>query len=419
MTEQRDPNRYDGPRQRLQALIEASLALGESRDLFTLLRRILDLATTHVGAERGTLFHLNAGDGHLIATVFHGDDVEQIVLPGGQGIAGQVAETGQPVRLADAYEDPRFDRSVDQRTGYQTRSLLAVPMRLRTGEIVGVVEVLNKRDDGIFDEDDEAFLDAFGAQAAVALETARLTEVRIRGERLEAIGTISANLVHDLKNPLSGIHSYTDVILQQPPPELLERCVSGIRRQTARMDHMVGSILRFVRGEDALLVSRMDFDELLDEIVQDLQAAHRGDAVEIERTGERVGNVRVDGMALRRVVDNLSRNAAEAMPDGGRIRIDARIQDEHIGLTIRDDGPGMDPDRIADLFKPWTTEGKRTGTGLGLAIVRRIVDRHGGTIEVESEPGTGTTFRIQLPVAGPAEDDPVKDSPVGDGGGTD
>ena len=400
MTEQRDPNRYDGPRRRLQALIEASLALGESQDLPTLLRLILDLATFHVGAERGTLFRRDRETGDLTATIFHGNELEQIVLPAGRGLAGQVAETGEVVCLDDAYEDERFDRSVDQSTGFRTRSLLAVPMQLRSGEIIGVVEVLNKRD-GVFDEDDEAFLDAFGTQAAVALENARLTEERIRGERLEAIGTVSANLVHDLKNPLSGIHSYTDMILQGPPPDLLSRCVNGIRRQTGRMNHMVTSILRFARGEDALLVSKQDFDAMIEEIAEDLEAAHRGDGVTIERTGERVGNVRVDGMALRRVVDNLCRNAVEAMVNGGTIKLDARIKGQEILLSIADDGPGIPPERIEDLFKPWETEGKRDGTGLGLAIVRRIVDRHEGVIEVESKPGQGTRFLIRLPVTGP------------------
>lgn len=402
MTEQRDPNRYDGPRRRLQALIEASLALGESQDLRTLLRQILDLATYHVGAERGTLFRRDRERGDLIATIFHGDELEQIVLPSGRGLAGRVAETGKIVRLDDAYDDPGFDQSVDQRTGYRTRSLLAVPMHLRSGEIVGVVEVLNKRE-GTFDADDEAFLDAFGTQAAVALENARLTEERIRGERLEAIGTVSANLVHDLKNPLSGIHSYTDMILQGPPPDLLARCVNGIRRQTGRMNHMVTSILRFARGEDALLVSKQDFDAMLEEIAEDLEAAHRTDGVTIERTGERVGNVRVDGMALRRVVDNLCRNAVEAMGHEGTIRLDARLDGQEIALTIEDDGPGIPPERVEDLFKPWETEGKRDGTGLGLSIVRHIVDRHGGTIEVDTTPGKGTRFRIRLPVAGPEE----------------
>jgi len=399
------PGRYDGPVERLHALIEASLALGESRDLKTLLRRILDLATRHVGADRGALFVRQPGSGDLVSTIFHGNELEQIRLPSGRGIAGAVAESGESVRIADAYADPRFDRSIDERTGYRTRSLLVVPMKLRNEEVVGALELLNKREEAAFDEDDEAFLEAFGAQAAVALETARLTEERIRGARMEAVGTVTANLVHDLKNPLSGIHGYTDLILRSPPAELLARCVDGIRRQTKRMNHMVTSILHYVRGDAQLLLSKLDMDDLLDEIVEDLRAAHGAGRVAIERTGGRVGIVRADGMALRRLVDNLARNAFEAMETrGGHLRIGAEREDDRCVLEIADDGAGMTPEQVEALFEPLRTSTKKEGTGLGLGIVRRVVESHGGSIEVRSALGEGTRFRISLPIEGPADE---------------
>lgn len=401
--DERATGRYDGPVERLHALIEASLALGESRELRALLRRILDLAAKHVGADRGALFIKQPASGDLLSTIFHGDELEQIRLPSGRGIAGSVAESGSPVRIADAYLDPRFDRSIDERTGYRTRSLLVVPMRLRDHEIVGAIELLNKADGAAFDEDDEDFLEAFGAHAAVALETARLTDERVRGARLEAVGTVTANLVHDLKNPLSGIHGYTDLILQSPPEDLLARCVNGIRRQTKRMNHMVTSILHYVRGDAQLLLSKLDMDELLDEIVEDLRAAHRGAAVEIERCGERVGIVRADAMALRRLVDNLARNAFEAMEDGGHLRIGAVRAGDSVVLEVADDGKGMPEDQVAAIFEPFHTSGKRDGTGLGLGIVQRVVEGHGGSIEVRSALGQGTQFRVSLPVEGPDE----------------
>lgn len=399
--DERSTGRYDGPVERLHALIEASLALGESRELTALLRRILDLATKHVGADRGALFIKQPASGELISTIFHGDELEQIRLPSGRGIAGSVAESGTSVRIDDAYDDPHFDRTIDESTGYRTRSLLVVPMRLRNDEIVGAIELLNKADGAAFDEDDEDFLEAFGAQAAVALETARLTEERVRGARMEAVGTVTANLVHDLKNPLSGIHGYTDLILQSPPEDLLARCVSGIRRQTKRMNHMVTSILHYVRGDAQLLLSKLDMDELLDEIVEDLEAAHRGAAVDIERCGERVGVVRADAMALRRLVDNLARNAFEAMPDGGRLRIGALRDGDNVVLEVADDGHGMPAEQVAAIFEPFHTAGKRDGTGLGLGIVKRVVEGHGGSIEVQSAKGEGTTFRVSLPIEGP------------------
>ena len=395
---------YDGPRNRLDALIDASQALIASADLRTLLGRILDLATHHGGADRGSLFLLRPESGRLVATIFHGDELAGIELPAGQGIAGQVALSGEAVVINDAYADERFDRSVDERTGYRTRNLLAVPMRLRDGEILGVVELINKVE-GDFDSDDEAFLTAFGAQAAVAIQNARLVEERIRGERLEAVGTLAAGLVHDLRNPLSGILGYTDLIRQNPPEDLRERCVGGIRRQITRMNHMVGSILEYVRGEETFLFSKIDFDEVMREVAEDLEAAHATDDVQMSYESEPVGSVRADPMALRRLVDNLSRNAVEAMKGNGTLRLAIGREGDDAWIEVTDDGAGMTKEQQARLFMPFATEGKRDGTGLGLAIVSRIVDAHGGSIILESEPGSGTTIRIRIPQAGPPTDD--------------
>src|SRR5262245_60845678 len=203
---------------RLQALIDASLVLNSAPDLGTLLGRILDLATKHVGADRGSLFVRDPRSGDLVAHVFHGREVERIVVKPGQGLAGTVFLTGEPVRIEDAYSDPRFHRTIDDATGYRTKTILVVPLRLRGGETVGVLQVLNKKQ-GLFTEEDAEFLQAFGAHAATALEHSRLVDERIRAERLAAVGQVSAALVHDLSNPLSGIKGYADVIEQGPPRE--------------------------------------------------------------------------------------------------------------------------------------------------------------------------------------------------------
>jgi signal transduction histidine kinase len=395
---------YEGPRNRLDALIDASQALIASADLRTLLGRILDLATHHGGADRGSLFLLRPESGRLVSTIFHGDELAGIELPAGKGIAGQVALTGEAVRINDVYADERFDRSVDERTGYRTRNLLAVPMRLRDGEILGVVELLNKSD-GDFDGDDEAFLTAFGAQAAVAIQNARLVEERIRGARLEAVGTLAAGLVHDLRNPLSGIIGYADLIRQDPPADLRERCVGGIRRQVKRMNHMVGSILEYVRGEETFLFSKIDLDEVMKEVAEDLEATHAGDDVTVTFEAEPVGSLRADPMALRRLLDNLARNAVEAMSGKGHLRLAVGRDGDDAWIEVADDGAGMTEEQQARLFMPFATEGKRHGTGLGLAIVSRIVDAHGGSILLDSAPGKGTTIRVRFPFAGPPADE--------------
>ncbi len=384
------------PRGRLEALIAASLVLNEARDLTSLLRRTLDLATTEVGAERGAIFVRETASGDLIAHVFHGDEVSRLVVKAGQGLAGAVAESGETLLIEDAYADPRFDRSVDASTGYRTRSILVVPLRLRSGEIVGVLELLNKRG-GRFTSADAEFLQAFGAHAAVALEHTRLVEERIRAERLAAVGQVVAALVHDLSNPLSGIRGYADVIEKGPPPDVLERCVAGIRRQASRMNDMVRQMLAYVRGERSLLLVKVDLDAVIDEGIDDLRAAHGNDRIRIERVGGRARYARADAAALRRLLDNLARNAVAAMPDGGTLTIRCEARGGRVLLEVADTGRGMPEHVRARLFQPFATEGKPEGTGLGLPIVREVVEGHGGTIEVDSAPGNGTTVRIEFP----------------------
>ncbi len=159
---------------RLSALLDVAKALISERDLDTLLQKILQEASRVVDADRGSLFLVDQKTGELWAKIAQGiGDNREIRIPAGVGIAGHVGQTGEIIKLRNAYEDPRFNASVDRATGYQTRSLLAVPMVDMHGQIVGVIQVLNKRR-GRFTQDDADVLVALGGQAAAALENALL-----------------------------------------------------------------------------------------------------------------------------------------------------------------------------------------------------------------------------------------------------
>jgi len=389
------------PQARLEALIGAGVELARTHELDALLKRILDLATANLGAERGALFVREAATGNLVSHLFHGEELTRLTLRAGRGIAGEVVASGLAVRVADAYTDARFDRSLDAATGFRTRSLLAVPLCARGGEVLGVLEALNKRA-GAFDAADEAFLTAFAAFAAVAMENARLLDQRLAAERLATVGKLAAALVHDLSGPLSAVRGYADVIEQEPPAEVRQRCTQGIRRQARRMGDMVRSILSFVRGDQPFLFAKIDLDELLDELVGDLEAAHVQGAIRVVRLPGTAGAASVDAAALRRALENLARNAAQAMPDGGTLSLGADTANGEAVLTVTDTGVGMDEATRARLFEPFFTRGKPEGTGLGLAIVRRVAEGHGGRVEVESTPGQGTAFRVRLPLGGRA-----------------
>jgi HD-GYP domain-containing protein (c-di-GMP phosphodiesterase class II) len=159
---------------RLSALLDVAKALISERNLDTLLQKILQEASRVVDADRGSLFLHDRETGELWAKIAQGIGGDrEIRITKGVGIAGHVAQTGETIKLRNAYDDPRFNPSVDRATGYQTRSLLAVPMVDMHGQIVGVIQVLNKRR-GRFTQDDADVLVALGGQAAAAIENAKL-----------------------------------------------------------------------------------------------------------------------------------------------------------------------------------------------------------------------------------------------------
>ncbi len=169
---------------RLSFLVEASKVLNSTLDLPELISIILSLATRNTGADRGSLFLVDAERKQIWSLVAQGLEQREIRLPTGKGIAGTVAETGEVVNLPDAYADSRFDPEFDQRFGYHTRSLLCLPIKDRAGKNVGVLQLLN-RSDGPFTDDDIGFLRSLSVHCAVALENARLHRESLERQKME------------------------------------------------------------------------------------------------------------------------------------------------------------------------------------------------------------------------------------------
>jgi serine phosphatase RsbU (regulator of sigma subunit) len=173
-----------GEIKRLEALINASKILNSTLDLDKLLTLILDLATNNLKAARGTIYLLDVERKELWSKVLKGKNLVEIRLPLGTGISGHVAKTGKTVNLKDAWKDKRFFSGFDLRTGFQTKTMLCMPMRDRKGKIIGVFQIMNKHS-GVFTKEDERFLEAFSVHAALAIETARLHKDIVEKQRME------------------------------------------------------------------------------------------------------------------------------------------------------------------------------------------------------------------------------------------
>jgi len=181
------------------ALREVGLALGTTLDLEELLELILQKINDAVEADRSTLYLLEERRGELVSRIVQGDEVRQIRLKVGQGIAGHVAQTSKTLLVNDPYADPRFNPELDHASGYRTRSILAVPMKNHLGKTIGVIQVLNKKT-GPFDDHDAVLLAALSTQAAIVIDNSRLfLSVTQKNTELLEIKEQLEHRVRDLK----------------------------------------------------------------------------------------------------------------------------------------------------------------------------------------------------------------------------
>ncbi|MFI5340531.1 MAG: HD domain-containing phosphohydrolase [Candidatus Methylomirabilales bacterium] len=209
--------------EKLTALLDVGKAMASERNLDRLLQLILSEVTMVMGADRSSLFLVDRERNELWSKIAQGLEVREIRIKIGMGISGYVAHTGKTVNIQDAYNDPRFNQETDQRTGYHTQTILCVPMLNKMNDVIGVLQVLNKRD-GVFTREDEELLLALSSQAAVAIENAILYEdIQKLFE-----GFIKASVYAiESRDPTTSGHSERVAILTVGLAENVDRVDSG------------------------------------------------------------------------------------------------------------------------------------------------------------------------------------------------
>jgi PAS domain S-box-containing protein len=229
----------------------------------------------------------------------------------------------------------------------------------------------------------------------------RLEEQLQQREKLSSIGLLAAGVAHEVNTPLTGVSSYTQMLLgmlaeTDPKHALLLK----VRRQAERATNIVNNLLNFSRTGDATEFTELNISRVLDDTLQLLEPQLRGNQIEIVR-GYDPDSPQVFGNSgkLQQVFTNLLLNARDAIPAGGSIKISTVPADDHsLTIEVSDSGIGIAPENVAKIYDPfYTTKGVGRGTGLGLAVSYGIVQEHSGHISVESTPGHGTIFRITLP----------------------
>lgn len=380
----------------LDLLLGLEQRLGGAVDLVAGLDAVLERAMHVVGAAAGSVLLVDQGSGQLYFRTARGgrpEALRTLRIERGRGIAGTVAVLGRPILANDVTRESAFDPELAERIGYRVASALCVP--IGEGEPVGALELLNKK--GGFDAEDEALLGVVAAQIGRRVDVERARERQGREERLATIGQLLSGVLHDVRNPLTVVAGYTQLMAIEPDGAERKKICQLLLRQLDAVDAMTREVLDFARGKVAVLKRRVVLGPFMAELEELLARELVGSGVSLRLRVSYAGPARFDAVKVRRAVVNIARNAREAMPRGGRFSIHVAKHGDRLTFRMSDTGPGI-PEEIRDhLYESFATHGKEDGTGLGLAIVKRIAEEHGGSIACRTRTGKGTTFVLSLP----------------------
>jgi nitrogen fixation negative regulator NifL len=226
------------------------------------------------------------------------------------------------------------------------------------------------------------------------------TERRARAaEELASIGTLTAGLAHEVGGPMNVILGYARMIEDSTSEETVRERAQIIREQVSRISKIIETLLTFARPQP-VLKSPLQLTKILEAVLNFLSEELRKREVVVERRFESVPAIRGDGAKLQQLFLNLFLNAADAMPDGGTLRVSLESVDpDQVEVRVADTGTGIPEEALAKIFEPFFTSKPRgKGSGLGLPVVKGIVSDHEGRIDVASEPGKGTEFLVAFPI---------------------
>ena len=250
---------------------------------------------------------------------------------------------------------------------------------------------------------DSALRDADTARAALSERNESLLELDRFKDRVLAM------VSHDLRSPLTSVRGYVELLLDEETGPLTEdqrRFLEIVKRNADRLDGQIGDLLlvaSIAEGRLSLVRGPVNLSELVADAAEAAapQAAQR--SIELDISCGELPTIDADGPRLAQVLDNLISNAIKYTPDGGRVRLHAAARQQRVTIAVRDTGIGMRAEERAHVFEPFfraddVKERGIKGTGIGLVIVKAFVEAHDGSVTVESRPGSGSCFTIELPV---------------------
>ncbi len=231
----------------------------------------------------------------------------------------------------------------------------------------------------------------------------KLEESLQHNEKLTSIGLLAAGVAHEVNTPLTGVSSYTQMLLGMiPVTDPKHSLLLKVQKQTERASNIANNLLNFSRAGNGTEFVETDVNKTLDDTLQLLEPQLRKSNIKVEKDYSPIPLI-ISGNAgkLQQVFTNLILNARDAITNGGTISLSSfKASDDTVAIIVKDDGKGIEPQNLSKIYDPFfTTKEVGSGTGLGLAVTFGIVQEHSGTIEATSELGKGTSFRLEFPEA--------------------
>jgi signal transduction histidine kinase len=342
------------------------------------------------------------------------------------GITGHVFYTGESVLVNDTSQDKLYKPL----PGWDPGSEMCVALK-EGDRILGIIDVESSQRNAFTNNDLLAMESLAGVLATVVssseqyqrlqdtVQQLRATQVELRARmaaqqetesrliqaaKLAAVGEMAAGIAHELNNPLTTVTGFSELILDETPKDAPHReDMEMILREALRARGVVRRLLDFARQGERTR-ARSDMNEIVDDVLAlTRHLIHTSGVQLVVNLAKELPWVSVDSNQMKQVLLNLIHNALQAMPNGGTLQVltETRLKDNRkwVVITVKDSGVGINPQHKDRIFEPFfTTKGNSGGTGLGLSVTYGIVTDHGGTIEVESQPGAGSAFMVWLPI---------------------
>jgi|APSaa5957512576_1039674.scaffolds.fasta_scaffold02379_1 K+-sensing histidine kinase KdpD len=398
---------------RLRRLVELSATLNSTLNLDELLKLIIQTAADVLGCEAASILLYDEKTQNLFFAAATGENAKklaEIPVPINDSLAGTIFSTRQPLILNQIENDPRHNLEASEHVGFQTRSLLGVPLRIRD-KTIGVLESLNKRK-GPFIEADKNILTVLASHAAVAIHNAQLVQALQQAyEDVSKADKLKSNFLalasHELRTPLGIIIGYSTFLREESDSEAsnhAEQVLNAALQMRTLLEDM--NNLTMLETKTSLIIARKAIlQDVLGKATEEIKelAQAKGQKV-LYKFQEEPLEIMVDVKKLSAAIVNLLHNAVRFSPENAKIILGVKREENRILCWIKDSGIGIPKDQLENIFeKFYQVEAPNIrrygGMGIGLTIAQGLVESQGGKLWAESDgEGLGATFKISLPI---------------------